>query len=70
MDRGAWQGTIHGVTQDRTQLKQLNVHTHIKNILVCEQQQETLSWEWDNTLINTLIWGRVHSASGQEEERE
>ena len=40
MDRGAWQGTIHGVTQDRTQLKQLNVHTHIKNILVCEQQQE------------------------------
>ena len=36
MDRGAQQVTIHGVTQNRTQLKQLSVHTCIKNILVCE----------------------------------
>ena len=36
MDRGAQQVTIHGVTQNRTQLKQLSVHTCIKKILVCE----------------------------------
>ena len=24
MDRGAWQATLHGVTQSRTQLKRLN----------------------------------------------
>ena len=24
MDRGAWQATVHGVTQSRTQLKRLN----------------------------------------------
>ena len=27
MDRGAWQATIHRVTQSQTQLKQLSVHS-------------------------------------------
>ena len=29
MDRGAWQATVHRVTQSRTRLKQLSTHTHI-----------------------------------------
>ena len=29
MDRGAWQAPLHRVTQSRTQLKQLSLHTHI-----------------------------------------
>ena len=28
MDRGAWWATVHGVTQSRTQLKQLSMHTY------------------------------------------
>ena len=27
MDRGAWQSTVHKVTNSQTQLKQLNTHT-------------------------------------------
>ena len=27
MDRGAWQATVHGVTNSQTQLKQLSTHT-------------------------------------------
>ena len=27
MDRGAWQATVHGVAESRTQLKQLGKHT-------------------------------------------
>ena len=27
MDRGAWQAVVHRVTQSRTQLKQLSMHT-------------------------------------------
>ena len=30
MDRGAWQATVHGVTQSWTPLKQLNMHTHTR----------------------------------------
>ena len=29
MDRGAWQATVHGVTQSQTRLKQLGTHTAI-----------------------------------------
>ena len=29
MDRGAWQATVHAVTQSQTQLKQLSMHTFI-----------------------------------------
>ena len=29
VDRGAWRATVHGVTRRRTQLSQLNTHTHI-----------------------------------------
>ena len=36
VDRGAWRVTVHGVAQNWTQVKQLTVHTCIKNILVCE----------------------------------
>ena len=28
MGRGTWRGTVHRVTQNRTQLKQLSMHTH------------------------------------------
>ena len=28
MERGAWQDTVHGVTQSQTQLKQFSTHTH------------------------------------------
>ena len=28
MDRGAWQATVHSVTQGQTQLKRLSLHTH------------------------------------------
>ena len=28
--RGAWQATVHGVAESRTQLKQLSTHTHEK----------------------------------------
>ena len=27
MDRGAWQATVHGVTQSQTRLKRLTTHT-------------------------------------------
>ena len=30
MDRGAWQATIHKVIKSKTQLKQLNMHTRVK----------------------------------------
>ena len=37
MDRGAWQATVHGVTQNRTGLKRLSTHTArcvvIKNLI-------------------------------------
>ena len=29
-DRGAWQATVHRVTQSRTQLKRLSMHTYAK----------------------------------------
>ena len=29
MDRGAWQATVHAITQSQTQLKQLSMHTFI-----------------------------------------
>ena len=29
MDRAAWWATVHGVTKNQTQLKPLNMHTHI-----------------------------------------
>ena len=32
MDRGAWQATIHGVSESRTQLKQLSMHASCKEI--------------------------------------
>ena len=36
MDRGAWQATVHRVTQSQTQLKQLSTHAcMIKNICGC-----------------------------------
>jgi len=28
MDRGAWQATVHGVTESRTQLSDFHTHTH------------------------------------------
>ena len=28
MDRGAWQATIHGVTESRIRLRQLSTHAH------------------------------------------
>ena len=28
MDRGAWQAAVHGVAQNRTQLKRLSTHQH------------------------------------------
>ena len=28
MDRGAWRATVHGVTKNRTRLKQLSEHAH------------------------------------------
>ena len=30
MDRGVWQGTVHRVTKNRTQLKQLSTHSHTR----------------------------------------
>ena len=33
MDRGAWQATVHGVTQSQTWLKRLSTHTHTTYIL-------------------------------------
>ena len=29
MDRGAWQATVHGVTQRQIQLERLSAHAHI-----------------------------------------
>ena len=34
IDRGAWRATGHGVTQNRTQLKQLSIHTHRLHIFI------------------------------------
>ena len=31
MDRGAWQATAYGLTKNRTQLKQLSMHTQRQN---------------------------------------
>ena len=28
-DRGAWQATVHRVTENQTQLKQLSMHAHV-----------------------------------------
>ena len=33
MDRGAWQATVHGIAKSQTQLKQLNRHVCLINIL-------------------------------------
>ena len=35
MDRGAWQATIHRVTQSRTQVKRLSMHAHTLIIKKC-----------------------------------
>ena len=32
MDRGAWQGTVRGVTQSQTRLQQLSTHAHGNHI--------------------------------------
>ena len=32
MDRGAWWATVHSVTKNQTQLKQLSAHTQIQNL--------------------------------------
>ena len=29
MDRGAWQATVHGVSQSQTRLKRLSTHFHL-----------------------------------------
>jgi len=34
MDRGAWQATVHRVTQNQTRLKQLSTHTSISRMKV------------------------------------
>ena len=31
MDRGAWQATVHGVTESHRQLKQLSMHAHTRS---------------------------------------
>ena len=38
MDRGAWWVTVHTVAKSRTQLKRLNTHKHIINILYEEPE--------------------------------
>ena len=34
MDRGAWQGTVHGVAKSRTHLKRLSMHARTLSIYV------------------------------------
>ena len=36
MDRGAWQGTIHGVAKSRTRLKCLSTHAHTDEVIEAE----------------------------------
>ena len=31
MDRGAWRGTVHGVTKSQTRLRQLSTHARVKS---------------------------------------
>ena len=38
MDRGAWQATVHGVTQSQTRLKQLSWHKDIAQTLEGSKQ--------------------------------
>ena len=36
MDRGAWQGTIHGVAKSQTRLKCLSTHAHTDEVIEAE----------------------------------
>ena len=38
MDKGVWWTTVHGVTNSRTQLKQLITHTHVHAHISPEKQ--------------------------------
>ena len=44
MDIGAWQATVHRVTQNRTQLKRLNTHTQQVSLLLKVYWPEVITW--------------------------
>ena len=47
MDRGAWQASVHGVTQSRTQLKCLSTPTHA--IILMQQDLSNQSFQSEHS---------------------
>ena len=73
-DGGAWWAAIYGVTQSRTQLKQLSsssskhTHTHIVHIHVCMYWEKAIATHF-STLAWKILWmekpGRFQSMGSQ-----
>ena len=66
MDRGAWQAIVHRVTNCKTRLKQLSMHTSRQTVL---SMQETWVWslDWEDPLEKVrathsgiLAWRIIH----------
>ena len=38
MDKGAWQAAVHGVAQNRTQLKRLSMHQHMGEVRLPQKE--------------------------------
>ena len=59
-DRGDWQATVHRVTKDRTQLKQLSTHAHTKfqftqNIYKFRTKQKGLPYKAEIAVIRDYV---------------
>ena len=52
MDRGAWRTTVHGVTKNGTQRKQLSMH-----IYFCIFCFGFSKWHVASYLISVFLWG-------------
>ena len=44
MDRRAWQATVHRVTKNQTQMKQLSTHTHTHTHTTGNLQSTVIAW--------------------------
>ena len=69
MGRGAWQATVHGVTQSQTRLKRLSTHARAIMILKWLPLSKGQTFSYHHCSLRTLIFsiGSSPSVQGREE---
>ena len=73
MDRGAWQATVHRVTQSWTQLKQLSIHTHTcvrTHTQIPKNKGSTVdcrSWKHRKCSVKVSLLAGLHFPNGKDQ---